>query len=82
MVVLNFIWYCIKCMLNLFAAAFGHTPDGFSLKEGLIGGATLIVIMIIIFLILWLTGVIKFKKKNKANYQSNNDKNTDKEPRN
>ena len=69
-------------MLNLFAAAFGHTPDGFTLKEGLIGGATLIVIMIIIFLILWLTGVIKFKKKNHSKNQSNNDNTKNKEPKN
>ena len=61
MVVLNFIWYCIKCMLLCFSAMFGRAP-GITLKEILIGNATLLVIMIIIFLILWLTGVIKFKK--------------------
>lgn len=49
-------------MLNLFAAAVGHTPEGYTLKDGLIGGATLIVIILIIFLILWMTGVIKLKK--------------------
>lgn len=81
MVVFNFIWYCIKCMLNGFCAMFGRAPEGFTIKEGLIGAATLIVIMIIIFLILWLTGVIKFKKKNNTKNQFNNDNAKDKEPR-
>lgn len=62
MVVLNFIWYCIKCMLGCFSAMFGRLPEGFTLVYGLVGIATLIIIILIIFLILWLTGVIKFKK--------------------
>ncbi|MCI7002746.1 MAG: hypothetical protein MR904_00150 [Clostridia bacterium] len=62
MVILNFIWYCLKSMFNCFSAIFGHIPNGFTLKDGLVGVATLIVIILIIFLILWLTGVIKFKK--------------------
>ena len=65
MVVLNFIWYCIQCMFSCFVAMFGHIPNGFTLKDGLVGVATLIVIILIIFLILWLTGIIKFKKKKK-----------------
>lgn len=63
MVVLNFIWYCIQCMFSCFTAMFGHIPNGFTLKDVLVGVATLIVIILIIFLILWLTGVIEFKKK-------------------
>ena len=63
MVVLNFIWYCIKCMLSLFSSAFGHTPEEFTIKEGLIGNATLVVLILLGFLILWLTGVIRFKTK-------------------
>ncbi len=63
MVVLNFIWYCIQCMFSCFTAMFGHIPNGFTLKDGLVGVATLIVIILIIFLILRLTWVIKFKKK-------------------
>ena len=51
-------------MINLFAGgAGGYTPDDFGYKEILIGFATTIVIAIIIFLILWATGIIKFKKK-------------------
>ena len=65
MIVLNFIWYCIQCMFSCFVAMFGHIPNGFTLKDGLVGVATLIVIILIIFLILWLTGIIKFKKKKK-----------------
>lgn len=64
MAVFNFMWYCIKSMINLFSASTGYTPNSFSLKDGLIGGLTLIVIMPIIFLILWITRVIKLKKRN------------------
>ncbi len=62
MVVLNFIWYCIQCMFSCFTAMFGHVPDNFTVKEILIGCTTFIVIGIIIFLLLWLIGVIKIKK--------------------
>lgn len=72
MVVLNFIWYCIQCMFSCFTAMFGHVPDNFTIKEILIGVATFFVISIIIFLILWLTGVIKFKKKKMKEFTKQN----------
>lgn len=64
MVVLDFIWYCIQCMFSCFTAMFGHVPNDFTIKDIFVGIATLIVIVGIIILILWLTGVIKFKNKN------------------
>ena len=62
MIVFKFIWYCIQCMFSCFTAIFGYVPDNFTIKEILIGVATFVVIAIIIFLILWLIRVIKFKK--------------------
>ena len=61
----EFIWYCIKCMIDLFYVGLGggSSADGFGYKEALIGAATTIVLAVIIFLILWATGIIKFKKK-------------------
>lgn len=59
---LKFIWYCIRCMFDLLSASLGSVPDGFSWKVGLTGAITLIVIITTVFLILLLTGVIKFKK--------------------
>ena len=60
MVILNFIWYCIKCLLDCLCLPIGgHIPTK---KEGLVGIATLFVLIIIIFVILVLTGCIKFKK--------------------
>lgn len=63
MEVLKFIWYCIKCMLDLFSASLGSVPNNYSWKVGLTGAITLIVILLIGFVILLATGVIKFKKK-------------------
>ena len=63
MAVLNFIWYCIDCMIGCITSMFGNVPDNFTMKEIIIGLSTMIVIVIIIFLVLWLIGVIKIKKK-------------------
>lgn len=63
MEVLKFIWYCIKCVGDLFILASGFVPDDFTWKVGLIGAITLIVIIAIGFVILLATGVIEFKKK-------------------
>ena len=62
MKVLKFIWYCIKCMLDLFSASLGSVPNNYSWKVGLTGAITLIVIIAIGFVILLATGVIEFKK--------------------
>lgn len=59
----EFLGYCFSCMINCFVAIFGHVPDGFTIKDGLVGIATFVVIVLLIILILWLTGIIKFKKK-------------------
>lgn len=63
MEVLKFIWYCIKCVGDLFSASLGSVPNDYSWKVGLVGAITLIVIIAIGFVILLATGVIKFKKK-------------------
>lgn len=62
MIVIEFIWYCIQCMFSCFTAMFGHIPNDFTTKDIFVGIATLIVVVCIIFLILWLSGVIKLKK--------------------
>lgn len=62
MKVLKFIWYCITCMLDNFSAMLGRVPENYSIKEVLIGFATLVVMTTLVLLILRLTGVIKFKK--------------------
>jgi len=62
MKILKSLWYCIRCMLDLFSASLGSVPNNYSWKVGLIGAITLIVIIAIVFLVLLLTGVIKFKK--------------------
>ena len=66
MKVLKFIWYCIECMLNNFSAMLGRGPDNYSIKEVLIGFITLVVVTMLILVILRLTGVIKFKKKDET----------------
>lgn len=58
----NFIWYCIQSMFSCFTAMFGYVPEGFTLKDGLVGIATLIVVIIITILILLAFGVIKLHK--------------------
>lgn len=63
MVVLDFIWYCISCMMNCFSAMFGHMPKDFTWKEILIGIATLLVIILILALIVWLISLIGKKNK-------------------
>ena len=63
MKILKCIWYCIKCMLDLFSASLGSVPNNYSWKVGLTGAITLIVILLVVFVILLATGVIKFKKK-------------------
>ena len=66
MKVLKFILYCIECMLNNFSAMLGRGPDNYSIKEVLIGFITLVVVTMLILVILRLTGVIKFKKKDET----------------
>lgn len=54
----NFIWYCLKCMFEGFAAMAGHT-EGYTLKKFYVGIITACVIIFIICLIIFL-----IRKKN------------------
>lgn len=60
--ILDFIWYCIKCMLDLFSAMFGHVSHESTIKDTIVGFVTLIIIMSIIIILLIVTGAIKFRK--------------------
>ena len=60
--ILDFIWYCIKCMLDLFSAMFGHVSDESTIKDTIVGFVTLIITMSIIIILLIVTGAIKFRK--------------------
>lgn len=62
MAVINFIWYCLKCMFRLFPVLIGHV-NGLTWKDGLVGVATLLVIAGTIIVILYFTGVIRFGRK-------------------
>lgn len=62
MAVFRFLGYCFTCMLDCFSCTMGHVPKGFTMKDGLVGMATFLILLIIVFLILWATGIIKFKK--------------------
>ena len=53
----------IMTVLQKTQSIFGYIPEGFTLKDGLVGVVTLIVIILIIFIILLFTGIIKLKKK-------------------
>lgn len=63
MVVIDFIWYCISCMMTCISAVGGHLPEDFTWKEILIGVATLLVIILILALIVWLISLIGKKHK-------------------
>ncbi len=54
MKILNFLWYCLSCMLNCFPAMFGHT-EGLTTKRALVGMATFTVIALIILIITLIT---------------------------
>lgn len=60
--ILDFIWYCIKSMLDLFSAMFGHVSDESTIKDTIVGFVTLIIIASIIIIILYFTGIIRLKK--------------------
>lgn len=62
MVVLEFIWFCIDCMIGCITSMFGNVPDNFTMKEIMIGLITMLIITTIIFLFLWLIGVIRIKR--------------------
>lgn len=61
MIVLKFIWYCLKCMFDLFIAASGYAPEGYTWKQTFIGVITLIVIIALVLCVLLLMGG-RFKK--------------------
>ena len=61
--IFKFLWYCIKCVLDLFSAIIGHVDENYELIDGLVGFITLIFIMIIVFLFFYFTGIIRFIKK-------------------
>ena len=50
----NFIKYCIYCMGITISAAFGNNPSGLTLKTGIIGLITAIIILAIVIGILFL----------------------------
>ena len=67
MVVLEFIWYCLKCMVGFLgrAVSLGSIAPDLSWKDFFVGMTTFITLVAIVYLILYLTGVITFKKRNK-----------------
>ena len=63
---LDFILYCLKCMVDFFSTSFGgRIPKGFGFKEGAIGFVTFLVIAVCILLILLKAGVLEIKKSKK-----------------
>ena len=44
MKIINFIWYCIMCMLRGIPAIFGDVPKGYTWKEASIGIITFLII--------------------------------------
>ncbi len=58
MFILNFLWYCIKCLFVSTLALTGNLPKDFTWKDGLTAFVTFLVIVLIITII-----IILIKKK-------------------
>ena len=54
---LEFIQYCIYCMLMCISCAFGNNPEGVTLVKIMIGLLTMIVLLALLLGTLWLISI-------------------------
>lgn len=62
MKILEFVWFCIKSMLDGFSATFGRVPEGYTWKNVLAGGLTFLILIGIFVLIGFKLKILEFKK--------------------
>ena len=55
---LEFIKYCLYCLLMSISAAFGNNPEGMTFKHAIVGFVTMFVLLGLALLILWLIVLI------------------------
>ena len=60
---LEFIKYCLWCVGIFLGGSLGQNPEGMSLKTGMIGFVTLVVLFLLLVLILYFAMIVynKFK---------------------
>jgi hypothetical protein len=63
----DFIKYCLWCLGILISGSQGNNPEGMSLKTGFIGVLTAAVLLALLFLILYLIGIILNKYRRYKN---------------
>jgi len=54
----EFIKYCLYCFGIVISAAFGNNPEGMNLKNIIVGGITIFVLLALVLGILWLIGKV------------------------
>ena len=61
---LEFIKYCLYCLLMSIAAVFGNNPKGMTIKHAIVGSVTMLVLTGVALGLLWLIAVIvnKFRQ--------------------
>ena len=60
---INFIVYCIWCMVTVISCGFGNIHDELTFKDGLVGVITMFVSVGILYLIIRVFPLIFNKKK-------------------
>ena len=69
---MEFIKYCIWCMLSVIAQAFGYNQYDVTIIDSFVGFAGVIVVCLVFIGIVYITRVISIKiSKNKANKNKN-----------
>ena len=64
MQILNFFKYLVWCVFNCISTVTGHTSDGFTFKDGIIGVITIIVCFVLLYLVCLFIYLLN-KKHNK-----------------